>query len=279
MGNVLEKFFRYLVEQFLNGNYFNESIDAIFEKLAHNTFFIEDSIGMEYGNYFNLDNVMAYVMSFAMILIILKFLKKGFDIYIAWTDDPAADPIVLVTNLLKALVIALSFPLLYELLTNIVEDLTNGLLNALSLQSVEIDFQDALLTTPGIMWSIFSVGFCVLLVILYFKFLIRSAELFVLRVGFPLACVGIIDANGGVFTGYVNKLFQTVLSVTVQLVLAKLGLVLPLGEHPIWAIVFMVLAIKSPNILRDLIYTPAGGGMGLSRAYYATQMIRGFAKK
>ena len=36
-------------------------------------------------------------------LIILKFLKKAFDIYVLWTDgDPDADPFLLLTNFVRA---------------------------------------------------------------------------------------------------------------------------------------------------------------------------------
>ena len=98
--------------------------------------------------------------------------------------------------------------------------------------------------------------------------------------GISLACVGIIDANGGVFSGYVNKLFQIVLSVTVQVVLCKLSLSFMIGGHLIWAIVFAITAVNSPRILQELIYNPGGGGGGgITQTYYIAQMIKGLAKK
>lgn len=64
----------------------------------------------------------------------------------------------------------------------------------------------------------------------------------------------------------------------MQVVLAKMSITLIMGNHPIWSIVFTILAIKSPNILREMIYTPGGGG-GIGQVYYAAQMIRGLMKK
>ena len=103
----------------------------------------------------------------------------------------------------------------------------------------------------------------------------RGAEIFIVRMGFPLACVGIIDANGGVFSGYVNKLFQIVLSVTVQVVLCKLSLSFMIGGHLIWAIVFAITAVNSPRILQELIYNPGGGGGGAKMEPSAILVIKG----
>lgn len=283
MGNIILVFLKGLIEDIVKaGGFIDTALNFTFDKLAHNTFYIEDSLGFEYGSHFDFDVIMGFIMGFAIILIILKFLKKGFDAYIAWTDDPASDPLILTTNLLKSLVVALSFPILYETLVEVVEDLTTGLVNALSLENVGINFWGVIMdmiASGGLTFVIFVLIFIILFLILYIKFLMRAAELFIIRVGFPLACVGIMDANGGVFTGYLNKLFQAVLSVTVQLVLAKISIMLILGTHVIWAIVFAIIAITSPNILRELIYNPGGGGMSVNTIYYTTQMIRGMLKK
>ncbi len=288
MGNILLVFLKDLLKDFSDQFFdaqegvINNALNTTIETLVHNTFYIEESMGFENGIQFNWNVIMGFVMQFAVVLIIIKFLKKGFDTYVAWTDDPAADPIMLVTNFLKAIVIALSFPILYDLLCSIVEEFTNGLLETLNLGTVGVDIEDVFVNVVdslGLMNTIIFLIAAVLLLVLYVKFLMRAGELFILRVGFPLACVGNIDANGGIFSGYVSKLFQTVLSVTVQVVLAKMSITLIMGNHPIWSIVFTILAIKSPNILREMIYTPGGGGGGIGQVYYAAQMIRGLMKK
>ncbi len=288
MGNILLVFLKSFLGDFLENNEIFEElfgaadagINAAFETLAHHTLMIEKSIGLQLGS-FNTEALSSYIMGFAVILIILKFLKKGFDTWIAWTDDPTADPIVLTTNLLKALVCALSFPILYGWLVDVVEDLTNGILTAMSLANIT-NMSEALVRLVDVATQssiIFILVYVILLVVLYVKFLMRAAEIFIVRMGFPLACVGILDSNGGVFSGYVNKLFQAVLSVTVQVTLAKLSLTLLMANHLIWAIVFAMVAIKSPKLLQELVYTPGGGGGGLSRAYYASQMIRGLLRR
>jgi len=283
LTNIILIFLKGFIEDLVgDGGFVDTGLNFAFETLAHNTFFIEDSLGLTYGNTFSFDNIMAFVMGFAITLIILKALKKGFDTNVAWTDDPATDNFSLLTNMIKAMVVALSFPLLYEWLCDVVEEFTSGMLDVMSISGVGMDFADAIIqmiSSSGLVSVICILIFLILLIVLYVKFLMRAAELLIIRVGFPLACCGIIDANGGIFSGYVNKMFQTVLSVTVQVVLAKVSILMAIGSHFIWAIAFAILAIKSPNILRDLIYNPGGGGGGISQAYYASQMIRGLIKK
>ncbi len=47
----------------------------------------------------------------------------------------------------------------------------------------------------------------------------------ILRIGFPLACVGLMDADkGGVFKTYIQKLFQVSITIMVQITIAKLAL-------------------------------------------------------
>lgn len=68
---------------------------------------------------------------FGVSLIVLKFLKKGFETYILWTEgDADADQLLLLTNFFKSIAIAVSFPVMYEWLAEIVDELTNKLLTA-----------------------------------------------------------------------------------------------------------------------------------------------------
>ena len=165
---------------------------------------------------------------------------------------------------------------------DVIEDLTTGIMNVMGIGGMTSlsDTLRSMIDTAGFTMIIFILIYLVLIIMLYMKFLMRGAEIFIVRMGFPLACVGIIDANGGVFSGYVNKLFQIVLSVTVQVVLCKLSLSFMIGGHLIWAIVFAITAVNSPRILQELIYNPGGGGGGgITQTYYIAQMIKGLAKK
>lgn len=78
------------------------------------------------------DKLFEIIFTFGISLIILKFLKKGFEIYVLWTEgDADEEPISLLMNFFKAVIVAVTFPTIYTWLGAIVEDLTDKLLIAI----------------------------------------------------------------------------------------------------------------------------------------------------
>jgi len=87
-----------------------------------------------------LSQIFDIFFGFGVSLIVLKFLKKGFEQYILWTEgDADTEPLILLTGFFKALAIAVSFPTLYGWLAEIIEDLTDQLIAVIS-NSMETDF-------------------------------------------------------------------------------------------------------------------------------------------
>jgi len=58
------------------------------------------------------------------------------------------------------------------------------------------------ISTAGIFTGIISLIFFICFFILYIQFLTRGLEILILRVGVPLACVGLMDNDNGVFRTY-----------------------------------------------------------------------------
>ena len=51
------------------------------------------------------------LFGFGVSLIVLKFLKKGFETYVLWSDgDADEEPLALLTNFFKAMAVAVCFP-------------------------------------------------------------------------------------------------------------------------------------------------------------------------
>ena len=75
---------------------------------------------------------------------------------------------------------------------------------------------------------------------LYIQFLTRGLEILILRIGLPLACVGLMDNDNGIFRSYIQKFFQSTMAVLVQIVLAKLGVALMLNTHVFWGLAALV---------------------------------------
>ncbi|GAA0778398.1 hypothetical protein GCM10008908_35280 [Clostridium subterminale] len=138
----------------------------------------------------------------------------------------------MLTGFFKALAIAVSFPTLYGWLGKIIEDLTDKLIQAVS-KGMVTDFTAIIngISSAGLFTAIISLIFFICFFLLYLQFLMRGMEILILRVGLPVACVGLLDADNGVFRTYIQKFFLSTLAVLVQIVLAKVGVALMLNTH------------------------------------------------
>lgn len=223
-----------------------------------------------------LSQIFDIFFGFGVSLIVLKFLKKGFEQYILWTEgDADTEPLILLTGFFKALAIAVSFPTLYGWLAEIIEDLTDQLIKAIS-NGMETDFSAVItgISSAGLFTAIISLIFFICFFLLYLQFLTRGLEIFILRVGLPLACVGLMDADKGVFRTYIQKFFQSTLAVLVQIVLAKMGVALMLNTHVLWGIAALLLALRTPRFLQEFIIVSGGHGGGMGTVYQSVRLVQ-----
>lgn len=190
------------------------------------------------------------VYMFGVYVILLKFAWKAFNTYILQTDgDPDADPIIWLTNLFKALIVALSFGPLYEVLSSVLMSLMNELLWIFSTDGLT---GDATVGTFALGLTPVTLLFMILFLVLLFLVHVEGLKLLILRTGVPLACSGFADADGGVAKPYFKKFFQLGLGLVMQLVLAQMALyVILYGGHVIIAIVLMWLALTGPSFLSE----------------------------
>lgn len=211
--------------------------------------------------------------AFGMALVVLKFLKKGADIYLIGTDgDATNEPTGLFMGLLKAMVIIATFPTLYDWLYQAVSMLSNDLLRALSFET-NITFIAASIASLAIFPLIIMLIFLILYVVLFVQFIMRGIEILILRAGLPLAVVGLMDADGGVFANYAKKFFQSALTVIVQLFLAKLAIALLVSFDVFWALGAILMAIKTPKFLQEFMLT--SGGINMYQSMQTMRIMKG----
>ena len=174
--------------------------------------------------------LMPVSYGFGISLIILKFLKKAFDIYVLWTDgDPDADPFLLLTNFVREVGTALIFKWLYQIFVDICRDITDQIMSAISQgTSPTIEWVNAI-TSMGIVPAIAGLIFLICYLILLFSFMARGIEMMVMKIGVPLACVGLLDNDKGVFRAYINQFVKAFITTIVQIMLVKIGLSLMLN--------------------------------------------------
>lgn len=252
-------------------------IDEMLTALVSVTLHADQYMTGAYGGNM-VEGLSEILMGFGVSLIILKFLKKGFECYVMWTDgDPDSEPIYLVTRFIQAIAVAVCFPVMYGWMADITTDLTDKLLTAVG-ASTDYDWMAWVesVSTSGIVTSIFGLVFVISYFMLYFQFLMRGLEILILRVGVPVACVGLLDNDKGVFKNYMMKFFQSAFSVVVQIALCKLGVGMTLNLSVFWGIACIILAIRTPRFLNEFM-VPVGGGGVVTNVYHSVRLA-GMAK-
>ncbi|AIQ13812.1 conjugal transfer protein TrbL family protein [Paenibacillus durus] len=273
----MEKILLLLIIALLNGSLVY--LDNLLQEIIPISLYAEKYMTLTTGANL-LEDLYNIIFTFGVAWMILKFLKKGFEIYVLWTDgDPDEEPLFLLTNFFRALAVAVCFPTIYTWLGSIVEDLTDQLLTVIG-QSTRYNWQTWVnaLESAGLVTAVFGLIFVVCFFILYFQFLMRGLEMFILRVGIPLACAGLLDNDRGVFRAYSQKFLQSMLAVVIQIALAKLGVGLMLQNHVFWGMACMMLAIKTPRFLSDFVLTTGGGGGVVNNVYHSVKLV-GMARK
>lgn len=253
----------------------NSLLNDLVPMALHAEWYMDTLLGTD-----GISEIFEIFFGFGVSLIVLKFLKKGFEQYILWTEgDADSDPLILLTGFFKALAIAVSFPTLYGWLAEIIEDLTDQLIKTIS-NGMETDFTAVItgISSAGLFTAIVSLIFFICLFLLYLQFLSRGLEIFILRVGLPLACVGLMDSDNGVFRTYIQKFFQSTLAVLVQIVLVKMGVALMLNTHVFWGLAALLLALRTPRFLQEFIIVSGGHGGGIGTVYQSVRLVQ-IAKK
>lgn len=224
------------------------------------------------------------LLGFGVSLIILKFLKKGFETYVMWTDgDADVEPTYVVIRFIQAIAVAVCFPVLYGWLAEITQNLTDELMVAIG-AATKYNWQVWVnsISSRGLVTAIFGLVFIVCYFVLFFQFLMRGLELMILRIGLPIACVGLLDNDKGVFKAYFNKFFQTTFAVVVQICLCKLGvgmmMNIGINMNVFWGIACIILAIKTPKFLSEFMIPTGGTGGGIANNIYHSVQLVGMAK-
>lgn len=220
------------------------------------------------------NTLFSVVLGFGLSMIILVFLKKGFSFYILWTDgDPDTDPLLLVTRFIQAIAVAVCFPTIYDWIAEITLELSNELVDAIG-ASTSFDWTAWVsgIASGGLLTAIFGLIFIICYFLLYFQFLMRGVELMILRIGVPLACIGLLENDKGVFAHYNQMLLKAMVTTMIQICLLKLGLALVMNIDLLTGIGTIVMAIKTPTFVREFMVQTTGG-VGLNTIYHGSRLI------
>lgn len=223
------------------------------------------------------------IYNIGISLMILKFLKKGFEIYVMGTDgDPDMDPLQLVTNFIKAIAVAIGFRPIYDIFIQIVKETVNTITTSMNIYK-EVTDCSSIGITNGVIFLVALVIF----MILFCKAFELGINMMILNIGMPLACTGLLDNDKGVFRNYFMTYVKTFLTILIQVVLSKLGLYVIVtsagmgnivsGNFDLVQMFFglacLIVALKAPKLLAEFL-VPSGPGGGAMSKIYAVNTIR-----
>lgn len=275
-------------------DFFNDAFpfaDIVFQKLIDIVFFVENHISdgsifentLLQGNRSELffDTLFKITTGFGIALLMFKFLKKMFDTYILGLDgDPSNSVENIIIGFMKALTIIFCFTWLYEVFVNISTEFIDKILGGVGFvikPSLMEIFKQVFLGS-GIFMLLGLLVFFICYLILVFQFIRRGLEMFILRLGVPLACVGLIDSDKGVFAPYIKLFIQNSLTVVIQLAMIKLGFGIIANGNIFFGIGTMIMGIKTPQFLQQFMIAVGGNGINIMTINQTASMISRISK-
>ncbi len=260
--------------------------DILFSQLINIVFWVENHISD--GSIFQntiLDNSRSEIFfntmfevttNFGVAFLIFKFLKKIFDTYIIGSDG---DSSISVENILigfcKGLIIIFSFNFLYEIFVNISIDFINQMLDAVGLVTVTslVEIFEQFFLGGNLFTLLALLVFFICYLLLVFQFIKRGLEMLILRLGVPIACVGLIDSDNGVFAPYIKIFIQNSVTVVIQLAMIKLGFGVISNGNIFFGIASMIMGIKTPQFLQQFMIGLGNGGINMMNINQMANMV------
>lgn len=256
------------------------SLQKVTSDIIRSSFFIERYSGLDSSILSSaiLEETFKCMYLTSLSLLVLKLLWKGYKVYVLWRDgDAEVSPFQLFLNAVFALAVSIAFPILYEIAVNIAMDITGMVLNTFpsvksTLSSNDLigftkdrlrSYLDGSLLVKDLMLVIFVLIYLIMFIVLVFQMLYRGVQMMIYRLGVPLAVVGLVDSDGGIWKNYIQIFFQQLMTVMIQNFCMRLALSVITKASVtafVYGIVFMITAFKMPKIFSSFLHTGGGGG-------------------
>ena len=212
---------------------------------------------------------------FWIYLVLLGFLAvklcwKGYKIYVLDLDgDADISPLALLKNAIYALCVAVAFPVVYDITAELVQILGDKFFGPFStytfdnfITSLQSLFSDGISRT--FIFIILALVYVFVAVFLWVRMVMQGWELLIFRLGVPLAVVGLIDSDGGIWKGYIQQFIRQMTTILIQGFCVKLSIVIAMsatGGAMVSSIALLLIAFKMPKMISSLVVS-GGGGSG-----------------
>ncbi|MEA4954822.1 MAG: DUF6102 family protein [Pseudoflavonifractor sp.] len=255
------------------------SFDGVLLKMLRNMLKVEDLLdGIVTAG--TIHDVYTFIYGAAVSLVVLKFLLKGFQIYILWRDgDADSSPQEMLVGSIQAAVVMVGFPAVYDMMANITTWFTEELISHFGIAVGEDLLFNPITVTAGLFVLILLIVYVVLAFGVAIMLLRRSFDLLVLRLGIPIATIGLVDSDGGVFKVYFQTLLRALFTSIIQIVLFSLSVRLLVGgimsfENIIFAIATVASAFSSPALMQQILIPTGRGGGVVNKIYTGASAVR-----
>ena len=267
-------------------------VDQLMLDILDVSFYAEHMVNIGNTTIFStsaLRSVYNFMYLLACSLVTLKFLFKGFRIYILWRGgDADASPRDMLVGVAEAAVVMVSFPYLYGKFVDVVLWIAESVMGRLGIMRLAgangvlggvID----MVAAPGelLVTLILDLVFFIFTVVLWLRLVSNGIELLILRLGLPLATLGLIDSDAALFKNYVQVFIKNSLTVVIQVCLMSAAFRV-IGTfrflNVLFAIALMLTAMRTPRLLSQFLVSQGGGGGGLTQKAYSAAMLARTAK-
>lgn len=288
IGESIATYFTDTINGWLSGivTSFFELFDTALSGILNNMLYSENYVTATADGTLSAANILSiynFMYTLVCSLIALKFLAKGFQVYILWRDgDADTSPRELVTGVAYATVMMALFPTLYDYMASITIYISNSLMT-LATGSGQINFMDYDLvsgigTGKMTIFILILLVYAVLFFLLWIQLVSRGFELLILRLGFPIACLGLVDSDGGLFKGYMQTILKALWTSVIQLCLISLSIKVVMSMdlgNIIAAIALTVAALKTPTLMQQLLVSGRPGGGMASKIHTTSMLVNG----
>lgn len=265
-----------------------EAIGGVMVDWAETAFFIEIPLSNVLSTSF-ITQMQSFTYAVGVLLVILKFMSKGAKIYILDRDgDSETSPIEMLKGFALAIVTMVAFPMLYQYLASITIWVCNKVVSLVGGGVYDAFSILKIIDKSGIVNVILLIVFLVMLIGIYFSYIKRGAELFILRLGMPFAVAGLLDSDNGSFKPYVQQFFKCAFTTIVQTFCVNVALLLIVVasnmnylQNMVYAICFLMAAKSMPALLNQFLIGGGSGGGAMQKVSSVAMVansIRSFIK-
>ena len=230
-------------------------IDGMFLK---NVIYPEKNITI-LGKYYT--EFSKFVKSIAMSVIILYTLWYGFKIYILWKDgNPEENPKEMAIRFISAM----SIIMCYDEVLSIVSALVSEIINKIMEIGGGIS-GGTIGSATGTVLSVITIIGLIFAIIYWFQYwkmmfgtIKMGIELYVLRIGTPLACINIVHPQSNTWNAYILTFIKDYVGICLNVLLMQIGTKIfnsTSGGYfsALWAGAFLSLANGSKDLLNQFI--------------------------